>query len=55
VVVARNQTETIRIPLPDLNAARIHHLFGFGATVAAEQVVIDVPSAGAGVWRVEGM
>jgi alpha-glucosidase len=55
VVVARNQAEPVRIPLADLNARAVHHLFGFPAEVVAEQVVIDVPSAGAGVWRVEGM
>jgi alpha-glucosidase len=55
VVVARNQAEPVRIPLADLNARAVHHLFGFAADVVAEQVVIDVPSAGAGVWRVEGM
>ena len=54
VVVARSQSETIRLPLAGLNAARIQHLFGFQAEVVAEQAVIDVPSAGAGVWRVEG-
>lgn len=55
VVVARNQAEPIRLSLNDLNAGKIHHLFGFEAEIVAEQVVIDVPSAGAGVWRVEGM
>jgi alpha-glucosidase len=54
VVVARNQAEAIRVPLSDLNAENIHHLFGFDADVVAGQAVIDVPSAGAGVWRVEG-
>ncbi len=54
VVVARSQSESIRIPLTDLHARSVHHLFGFDAAVVAEQVVIDVPSAGAGVWRVEG-
>jgi alpha-glucosidase len=55
VVVSRSQSEVIRLPLADLNAARIHHLFGFDAEVVAGQAVIDVPSAGAGVWRVEGV
>jgi len=55
VVAARNQAETIRVPLSDLNAVKIHHLFGFRADGAADQAVIDVPSAGAGVWRVEGV
>jgi alpha-glucosidase len=54
VVVARSQSGPIRIPLSELNAAGIQHLFGFAAEVVADQVVIDVPSAGAGVWRVEG-
>ena len=55
VVAARSQAQPIRIPLADLSARQIHHLFGFDADVVADQVVIDVPSAGAGVWRVEGM
>jgi hypothetical protein len=55
VVAARNQAEPVRIPLSDLSGRTIHHLFGFEAEVVAEQVVIDVPSAGAGVWRVEGV
>lgn len=54
VVVARNQSESVRIPLTDLRAGSVEHLFGFSAEVSAEQVVIEVPSAGAGVWRVEG-
>jgi alpha-glucosidase len=55
VVVARNQAQTVRIPLGDLGGTGIHHLHGYDADVVAGQVVIDVPSAGAGVWRVEGM
>ncbi len=55
VVVARSQAQTVRVPLADLNARTIHHLFGFTAEVVADQAVIDVPSAGAGVWRVEGV
>jgi alpha-glucosidase len=55
VVVARNQAEPVRVPLADLGARGVHHEFGFGADVVADQVVIDVPSAGAGVWRVEGV
>ena len=55
IVVARNQAEPVRIPLADLNARAIHHLYGFSARTVADQAVIDVPSAGAGVWRVEGM
>ncbi|MCX6948662.1 MAG: alpha-glucosidase C-terminal domain-containing protein, partial [Opitutae bacterium] len=55
VVVARSQAQTVRVRLADLNARTIHHLFGFHADVVADQAVIDVPSAGAGVWRVEGV
>lgn len=55
VVVARNQAEPVRIPLSDLGGRSLHHLFGLTAEVVAQQVVIDVPSAGAGVWRVEGV
>ncbi len=55
VVVARNQAEPVRIALGDLNATGLGHLFGFTAEVVAGQAVIDVPSAGAGVWRVEGV
>lgn len=54
VAAARSQSEPIRIPLSVLNAREIHSLFGFHANVVADQAVIDVPSAGAGVWRVEG-
>jgi alpha-glucosidase len=54
VVAARNQAESIRIPLELLGAGPVQHLFGFPADVVAEQVVVEVPSAGAGVWRVEG-
>ena len=32
-----------------------HAVKDLSLDVVAEQVVIDVPSAGAGVWRVEGM
>ncbi|MDO8306780.1 MAG: glycoside hydrolase family 13 protein [Actinomycetota bacterium] len=53
VAVARSQAEPIRIGLGDLNAVSVSHLFGFDSEVAAGQAVIDVPSAGAGVWRVE--
>jgi alpha-glucosidase len=55
VVVARNQAEPIRIPLSVLNARSVQPLFGFHAHVVADQAVIDVPSAGAGVWRVEDL
>ena len=55
VVAARHQAESIRIPLSDLNGQTLHHVFGFAASVVADHVVIDVPSAGAGVWRVEGV
>ena len=55
VVAARSQSEPIRIALSELNARSVVHLFGFEADVVAGQAVIDVPSAGAGVWRVEGV
>ena len=54
IVVARNQSEPIRIPLDGMDAGTVSPLFGFEAEVVAGQAVIDVPSAGAGVWRVEG-
>lgn len=54
IAVSRNQSEPIRIPMADLGVASISHLFGFSASVVAEQIVIEVPSAGAGVWRLEG-
>jgi alpha-glucosidase len=54
IAVSRNQAGPVRIPLRDLRGRSIHHLFGFTVDCAAGQVVIDVPSAGAGVWRVEG-
>lgn len=52
VVAARSQAEPVRIPQADLRGGDLQHMFGFGAQIVAEQVVIDVPSAGAGVWRV---
>lgn len=55
VVAARSQGEPVRLPLTDLNAAGLEHLFGFTADVVSGQAVIDVPSAGAGVWRLEGV
>ncbi|MEI6363052.1 MAG: glycoside hydrolase family 13 protein [Actinomycetes bacterium] len=54
VVAARGQSEAIRLPLSVLDAADVQPLFGFPAVVVAGQAVIEVPSAGAGVWRVEG-
>lgn len=51
IVVSRGQAETIRIPLADLNAAGLDYLFGLTAEVAAGHAVIDIPHAGAGIWR----
>ena len=53
VVVARGQSEPVRLPLAAVGGGSVRSLFGFDASVVAGQVVIDVPSAGAGVWRVE--
>lgn len=55
VVVARSQSESIHISLAGLNARSLSHLVGFDAEIVNGQAVIDVPSAGAGVWRVEGV
>jgi alpha-glucosidase len=55
VVVSRGQAEPVRVPLADLGGGAVRHEFGFTARPVADQVVIDVPSAGAGVWRVEGV
>ena len=55
VVVSRSQAGSVRVPLADLGGTNVRHEFGFTADVVADQVVIEVPSAGAGVWRVEGM
>ena len=55
VVVARSQDAPVRIALTELGAGGLEHVFGFTAEVVAGQAVIDVPSAGAGVWRVEGV
>ncbi len=52
VVVARGQAEPVRLALADLGGAAIGSYFGFDAHVEAGSVVVDVPSAGAGVWRV---
>ena len=54
VVAARGQAETVQLALSDLGAADLDHLYGFPATAVAGQAVIEVPSAGAGVWRVKG-
>lgn len=53
VVASRSQAAPVRLPLATLGAVGIERLFGFDASVVAEQVVVDVPSAGAGVWRIE--
>lgn len=52
VVAARSQAEPVRIPLAELRGRDLERVFGFGAEIVAEQIVIDVPSAGAGMWRV---
>lgn len=54
VVVSRGQSEPVRLGLADINATSLSHVHGFSADVVAGQAVIDIPSAGAGVWRVEG-
>lgn len=54
VVVARGQSEAIRISAADLSASGVTHRFGFTAAHAAGQFVIEIPSAGAGMWQVEG-
>lgn len=51
IVVARGQSETIRIPLADLNAESLDWVFGFAAETSAGHAVIDIPAAGAGIWR----
>ena len=43
-----------RLPIAALGGTGVTGLFGFDADVRAGQVVIEVPSAGSGVWRVEG-
>jgi alpha-glucosidase len=53
VVVARGQAEPVRLPVASVGGGSVRSLFGFDASVVAGQVVVDVPSAGAGVWRVE--
>lgn len=53
IVVARQQAAPVRLPLAELGGSGVRHVHGFGADVVAEQVVIEIPSAGAGVWRVE--
>jgi len=55
IVVSRQQAAPVRLSLAELGGSGVHRLHGFGAEVVAEQVVIDIPSAGAGVWRVEGV
>ncbi|MGI9135629.1 MAG: glycoside hydrolase family 13 protein, partial [Candidatus Nanopelagicales bacterium] len=51
VVVARGQSETIRNPQADLNATSLEWVFGFTAETSAGHAVIDIPAAGAGIWR----
>lgn len=50
-VVARGQSESLRIPLASLMGTRLEHLFGFSCHVEAEQCIVEVPHAGAGLWR----
>jgi len=51
IVVTRGQSEAIRIPLIDVNATTLDRVFGFTAEITAGHAVIDIPSAGAGIWR----
>ena len=51
VVVARSQSEPIRLPLNEINADGLTHLFGFSEHAESGHAVIEIPSAGAGIWR----
>ena len=51
IVVARSQAPTLRLPLGELGAHELLHTFGLDARIEAGQAVIDVPRAGAGLWR----
>ena len=55
VVVARDQCEPVRLNLVDIGATGVERLYGFEARVEAGHMVIEIPSAGAGIWRLEGM
>jgi len=55
IVVARQQAAPVRLSLAELGGSGVRLMHGFGAEEVAEQVVINIPSAGAGVWRVEGV
>ena len=50
VVVARNQSETVRIPLSDLGGDSLSSLFGFEAEIVAGQVCHQCPVSRR--WRV---
>ncbi|MDD2859406.1 MAG: alpha-amylase family glycosyl hydrolase, partial [Candidatus Nanopelagicales bacterium] len=52
LVVARGQSEAVRIPLADIGAEQVEHVFGLAARIEAGHVVVEIPAAGAGVWRV---
>lgn len=53
IVVARQQASAIRLPAAEVGGGVLTPLHGFAADIVADQIVIEVPSAGAGVWRVE--
>ena len=55
VVVARSQSEPVRLSLADVGATGFVRLHGFEAKFEAGHMVIEIPSAGAGIWRLEGM
>lgn len=55
VVVARSQSEPVRLSLADIGAIGVEGVYGFEARVEAGHMVIEIPSAGAGIWRLEGM
>jgi len=51
IAVARNAGEPLRVRLADLPAASAEPLFGFEGSAASGDLVIEIPQAGAGIWR----
>lgn len=51
LVVSRAAVDPIDIDLLDCGATDVEHQFGFTAAIVDSALVIEVPHAGAGVWR----
>lgn len=51
IAVSRNRSDAVRVRLADLHAASAEPVFGFGGSTAAGHLAIEMPHAGAGIWR----